>query len=183
MLDIKNQKYLLDLAKQSILYYLENNKTIKIDETLDKKLLKKKATFVTLRQANNLKGCIGTIEPIYPLYKSVIENSISAAFHDFRFYPIQSQEEVNTLEIEISLSSEIEQTNYEDINPHQDGLIIKKGNKSATFLPQVWQELSTKEDFFKALCDKADIIIDIKNIKSEKNLLIYKYSVFSFKNK
>ena len=45
----------------------------------------------------------------------------------------------------------------EKININQDGLIIKLNGHSSTYLPQVWEELSSKEEFLSSLCKKANL--------------------------
>ena len=43
------------------------------------------------------------------------------------------------------------------LNPGVDGVIIKKGYASATFLPQVWEQLPQPEPFLSHLCMKAGL--------------------------
>lgn len=123
-------------------------------------------TFVTLTIKGELRGCIGQIMPNDTIEKTIKQNAISAAFYDPRF-PQLSRDEFNSVEVEISILSKPEPLIYsgadELLNKIQqdvDGLIIKLSGHSATFLPQVWAEISTKEEFLMHLCVKAALSAD-----------------------
>lgn len=122
-----------------------------------------KATFVTLTLDGHLRGCIGSLIAHRPFIDDLISNAQSAAFEDPRFSPL-TFEEFNKIKIEISLLTEPQLVDYSDgvdlkskIHSNYDGIIIKLGNHQATFLPQVWEELSDFESFFAHLGMKAGI--------------------------
>lgn len=126
-------------------------------------LSQKKACFVTLTLNNRLRGCIGSIIAHQSLIDDLISNARSAAFHDPRFPPL-SKEEFSLLSIEVSLLTDPEPVEYNDkigleriIRPYVDGVILRLGKYQATFLPQVWEELSDFESFFSHLGMKAGI--------------------------
>ncbi len=155
------------LAKKSIIFYLENNSLLKLGEkevsSLPKKLLEKKACFVTLKIGEELRGCIGNLEAVQPLYIDIIENSFNAAFRDPRFFPLK-QKEFDELEVEVSILTDPVDLSYSSANDllkkivaGEDGLIISKNYSKATFLPSVWEELPKKEDFLSHLCLKAGL--------------------------
>ena len=58
--------------------------------------------FVTLNKHNNLRGCIGYPEPVYPLIDAVIDSAISAAMRDPRF-PSVDESELDSLDYEITV--------------------------------------------------------------------------------
>jgi pyruvate formate lyase activating enzyme len=60
------------------------------------------ATFVTLTQGGQLRGCIGTLEAYRPLLRDVQENAMAAAFRDPRFAPLRADELPRT-RVEVSL--------------------------------------------------------------------------------
>lgn len=181
----KDKEFLLNLARSSIKYFLENEKIIDFDKNKlqSKKFEEKHATFVTLTENNNLRGCIGNLEPINPLYLDVIKNAVYAAFYDSRFPKLES-DELNKIKIEISILTNPVKISYsspEDllrkIKINKDGIILKYKNHQATFLPQVWEQLPRKEQFLSHLCMKALLPHDFwKTCKAE----IYKYNVISF---
>ena len=82
------------LAVQSFTYYLKTGKPMQIPDVLPEELTNKQAgAFVTLYKNGNLRGCIGTINPIRnSLAEEIIMNAISAAFRDPRFPPITADE-------------------------------------------------------------------------------------------
>ena len=115
------------------------------------------ATFVTLRQGGELRGCIGSLEALRPLGVDVRENAIAAAFRDPRFAPLEAAEFAAT-SVEVSLLSAAEPiavTGEEDLlgrlRPGIDGLTLEYGWRRATFLPQVWQTFADPRDFLVSL--------------------------------
>ena len=60
------------------------------------------ATFVTLTQRGQLRGCIGSLEAWRPLLADVQENACNAAFRDPRFEPLRA-DELPVTRVEVSL--------------------------------------------------------------------------------
>lgn len=146
-------------------------------------LAQEKACFVTLTINHQLRGCIGSIIPHRPLIDDLIYNAVSAAFKDPRFPPL-TQEEFSHTSIEVSLLSIPQSVEYQDrndlkntIRPFIDGVILRLGNQQATFLPQVWEELSDFDLFFAHLGLKAGIGSDPLSYHPQ----IYTYQVEKFK--
>ena len=163
---------LLTLARQTLQAYFENKKPLIPDE-IKQKYSKKQACFVTLTKQDELRGCIGSLQPRQELYKDVIENTISAAFHDPRFFPL-SKEELKQIKIEISILTipkKLIYSNAQDLLKkinNKQGIIIRQGFNQATYLPQVWEQLPNKEQFLCSLCVKAGLMPDCwKSQKSE----------------
>ncbi len=157
---VAQQRYLLEIARKSIETYMEEGRPPEVESRYDE-LRERKGTFVTLEKNGQLRGCIGNIVPEKELYLSVRDNAISAAFRDPRFTPLQ-RSELDGLEIEVSILSvpelirvEFPEDYLDEIDAGRDGIIIKKGSKSATYLPQVWEEIPEKELFLDSLCQKA----------------------------
>jgi len=122
-----------------------------------------RATFVTLKRAGELRGCIGTLCAYEPLAESVRRNAGNAAFCDPRF-PSLTATELAGVTIEVSVLSEprrLEASGAQDLlrrlRPGVDGVVLRKGGAGATFLPQVWEQLPRTEDFLKHLCLKAGL--------------------------
>lgn len=123
-------------------------------------------TFVTLKIDGHLRGCIGNLTSSDSLVSGVRRNTINAAFHDPRFSPL-SASELDQITIEISILSNPRPLSYQDaadllkkLRPNIDGVIIRKQFASATFLPQVWEQLPEPQDFLKHLCMKAGLPAD-----------------------
>lgn len=159
-----HQQILLDIAHQSIDYGLKHGVPLPIDlYDYETELTKKRATFVTLKYNNELRGCIGMLEAIRPLITDVSENAYSAAFRDNRFAPM-TQKEAQDLSISISVLSPPEPILFisekdllKKIRPGVDGLILKDGYHRGTFLPSVWEQVDSPQEFLKHLKLKAGL--------------------------
>lgn len=151
--------------------------------SMNPELATRKATFVTLTIGGRLRGCIGSLIAHRTLLEDLIANAVSAAFHDPRFPPL-TPAELDDIKIEVSLLSEPKNVVYTDINELKslihtgvDGVILRLGNNQATFLPQVWEELSDFDSFFAHLGIKAGIGSDPLSFHPE----IYTYQVDKIK--
>lgn len=132
----------------------------------DPALQTQSGTFVTLKIGENLRGCIGSLIGHEPLVEGVRSNAVNAAFHDPRFRPL-TEAELTQVDIEVSVLTEPQPLDYTDeddliarLRPGVDGVILRKGGRSATFLPQVWEQLPRAEDFLSHLCMKAGLSTD-----------------------
>jgi len=119
----------------------------------------KRGVFVTLEIEGSLRGCIGNIEPVYPLWEAVKRNAHEAAFGDPRF-PRLDAEEFEMIDIEISILTVPELSTVDGIRPGTDGVVIQQGPYKATYLPQVWEDILNKEEFLSSLCMKAGLDSD-----------------------
>lgn len=161
---------IIALARAAILEALNQPEDFDIEHALKTypDLKKNGAAFVTITTKPNeqLRGCIGSLQAHRPLYKDIIMNAQSAALYDPRFMPL-SVEELNHIEIEVSILSEPKVLIYDDIAdlrnkvvPFQDGIVLKHNGRQATYLPQVWEQLPNFDDFFSSLCLKANLSRD-----------------------
>lgn len=119
------------------------------------------ASFVTLTQNGELRGCIGSLLPNQAIADDVASNAYKAALEDKRFSPV-SKEELDKIKISISLLSGFEVINYKNENDllaqiiqGVDGIVIRDGNRQGVFLPAVWKQLPDKQEFFNNLKIKA----------------------------
>ena len=157
-------KYLLGVARRTIERALSNERASEETDTdLPPVFLERRGTFVTLTINGNLRGCIGHIIPRESLIEGIRVNAVNAAFRDPRFRPL-SREELDRVRVEISILTEPKPLSYSDardllakLRPGIDGVIIKKGYREATFLPQVWDQLPDKKEFLTHLCLKAGL--------------------------
>jgi uncharacterized protein len=176
----QNRKFLLELARKTITKYPSHDKYLPHEIPLE--LQEKRGVFVTLTIGGNLRGCIGFIEPIDTIFNSVVDCAVSAAYKDPRFNPV-SKSEFEKIRIELSILTKPERFVYKSVDEllkrlnSKPGIIIKKGFKSATFLPQVWEEIPSREEFLSNLCVKAGLTpIEWKTGKLD----VYLYSVEHF---
>ncbi len=126
--------------------------------TLTPRLKQRLATFVTLKQAGDLRGCIGSLAPTDALYLSVHENAVNASLRDPRFRPV-STNELPHIEVHISILSPIVAIpSLDDFRVGEHGIIIEKGPARAVYLPEVAVEQHwTKEQTLVSLCEKAGL--------------------------
>ncbi len=121
------------------------------------------ATFVTLRQAEKLRGCIGTLQAHRPLVEDVTANALAAAFRDPRFKPL-TRDELDMTKVEVSLLSPLAPITFDDeasamlqLKPGVDGLVFEYGYHKSTFLPQVWEDITDPSEFLSTLRQKAGL--------------------------
>jgi AmmeMemoRadiSam system protein A len=161
-LNADEQLLLLGLARET----LRRTVTGAADPTfasckLPPRLNASQGCFVTLTRDGQLRGCIGNVEPRWPLWRAVVENSRVAATQDSRFPPVRP-EELESVEIEISVLTPPERLQFrspEDLlaqlEPGRDGVLFGWGARRATYLPQVWEKLPDKTRFLSQLALKA----------------------------
>lgn len=177
MHDIELGHGLLKLARGAIAVELGGNDMAKISHAA---LEQPGATFVTLTQQGQLRGCIGSLEAHRPLVQDVRENAVAAAFHDPRFRPL-AVEEFEFTSVEVSLLTQAQPMSFRDedellgqLRPVVDGIIFQYGRHRSTFLPQVWESLPEPRQFMRQLKCKAGLPADFW--ADEVNVLRYTVS-------
>jgi len=141
------------------------------------------ASFVTLTEEGELRGCIGALEPYQPLVQDVCEHAAAAAMDDYRFNPVVPRE-IPLITIEISRLTVPQLLTYQDptellscLKPGVDGVILRDGIHRATFLPQVWEKLPAAAAFLSHLCQKMGAPSDLWR---RKPLQVFTYQVEEF---
>ncbi|MBS1112337.1 MAG: hypothetical protein H6Q92_99 [Nitrospirae bacterium] len=151
------KKELLSIARNAITEFVTDKKTIEVDMK-NPKLRTDGAVFVTIKEKGSLRGCIGHVQAIMPLYQSVIKNAIAASSSDPRFPPM-TKDELQDIEIEISILSPMQKLkDVKNIQIGKHGLVIRKGSQSGLLLPQVPIEQGwDRQTFLKQICAKAGL--------------------------
>ncbi|MCT4592391.1 MAG: AmmeMemoRadiSam system protein A [Candidatus Gracilibacteria bacterium] len=180
MIQAREKNFLLSLARKSIESHLNSQKIEK--PNVPDALKEKKATFVSISKNQQLRGCIGRIHPLKPLYVDIIENAINAGFKDPRFKPL-SKRELNDIKISISILSNTIPIAYahakdliEQLSPGY-GFTVSKNGYRAVYLPEVWGNFNSKEEFISSLCSKAGLE---RGIWRFGELEVRKFSVNTF---
>ncbi len=163
-LDKASQASLLEVADGSVRHGLLKGKPLPVSkDKFPARLCNPGSSFVTLTLDGRLRGCIGSLSPERPLVEDVSKNAFAAAFADPRF-PALDGREIERLGIEISvlgparpLAARSEADLLAALRPGVDGLILRCGDCRATFLPQVWSQISAPEDFLHHLKQKAGL--------------------------
>jgi len=178
MLEEREKIFCLKLARTTIENYFKGS-LAKIEPPQDYKNLKeKRGAFVTLLKENKLRGCVGILEPLYPLYEVIQEVAISAAFKDPRFSPL-TKEELPFIEIEISVLSPLKKGSIKEIEVGKHGVYLIKGFNRGVLLPQVALEYGwDKQTFLEHVCMKAGLPPDCYK---DKDVELYLFTAEVFK--
>lgn len=137
------KKTLLAIARESIEYVFKNRKTAPSGYFADRfteNMKKKMGCFVTLKIGEELRGCIGEIQPSRELCRAVVDRAVDSAFRDPRFRQL-TPEELRSVEVEISaLTPPKPVSSYKEIVIGKHGMTLTMDGRSAVFLPQVAPE-------------------------------------------
>jgi len=172
------QKHLMDIAKKSVTSAVEDGQIHECNSGGFSALEKDRGAFVTLNERGQLRGCIGYISAVQPLYETIREAAISAAIKDPRFPPVK-EEELDQLTFEISVLSPFHRIyNTDQIEVGKHGLMIRKGRNEGLLLPQVatdndWNRLT----FLQQTCRKAGLPLDAWK---DEQTDIFVFSAFVF---
>ena len=141
-----------------------------------------RASFVTLKHDDTLRGCIGSLEPTDSLVRNVANNAFAAAFRDPRF-PALTAQELNGLTIHIAVlgllqtvECDTEADLLRQLQAGADGWVIEDKGYRGTFLPAVWETLPNPVHFLQHLKNKAGLP---ENYWSD-TIKIWRYSTESF---
>ncbi len=150
--------FLLRLARAAIEAELQG-KALELPLVSSSGLLEKRGAFVTLHKHGQLRGCIGNFVSEKPLYETVADMAIAAAFQDPRFKPLEPQE-LKEIDIEISALTPLEPVSSpEDIKVGKHGIYLINGPYHGVLLPQVATEYGwDRYTFLDQTCLKAGMM-------------------------
>jgi AmmeMemoRadiSam system protein A len=141
-----------------------------------------RASFVTLKQGDTLRGCIGSLEPLDSLVNSVAANAYAAAFRDPRF-PVLTAPELAGLTIQLSVLGRLQAVEYDSeadllrqLQAGIDGWVLQERDSRGTFLPSVWEALPDPQIFLEQLKRKAGLPADYWS----DTIKVWRYSTESF---
>ena len=163
-LEADQRNRLLEIARRSIAHGLETGRALGLDAgEFEGVLATEAAVFITLNKHGALRGCIGSLQASEPLVRAVASSAYNAAFRDRRF-PALAADELDAIRIEISVLSEMEpieadtrQQLLETLQPGIDGLLLEDRGYRSTFLPKVWEKITSPTEFLEQLCLKAGL--------------------------
>ncbi|KPJ66857.1 MAG: hypothetical protein AMJ43_06805 [Coxiella sp. DG_40] len=154
MMDDSQRQILLKTARDTVEAIIKGMSVPK-PELDNPELNARCGCFVTLKNRDQLRGCIGQFTSEMPLIELVVEMAKASATADPRFFadPITA-DELEQLDIEISVLSPLKRTDDPlSLRLGVDGIYIKKGYASGCFLPQVATETGwSKEEFLSYCC-------------------------------
>ena len=116
------------------------------------------AVFVTLTDADELRGCMGTLDPGQPVAQAVAAAAMTATLDDPRFYPVEA-DELADLEVNVSiLGLPVELAAATDFVPGLDGIVVERGPRLGLLLPEVATDHGWDgERMLAAVCRKAGL--------------------------
>jgi AmmeMemoRadiSam system protein A len=149
---------LLTLAHDSIVSALENREIFCTAPSPH--LGQPRGAFTTIYFQGGLRGCVGYVFPVAPLYRTVAETARAAAFADTRFSPVTAEEALE-LEVSLSILSPLKPIQPEEVMPGMHGLLISQAGHRGLLLPQVpiehgWDRIT----FLAQTCRKAGLPLD-----------------------
>jgi len=184
------EKVLLQIARVSLEKFVAENRRVDVDQfPLTARLREKHGAFVTLRNGDRLRGCIGYTSNTTPLAQTVSENAINAAARDPRFVPITAGELPDiTIEISALTPGESEDTPFKRIDDvseiviGRDGLYIERPpHRGGLLLPQVPVEQGwNRTQFLAGVCRKAGYP---DGAWKDKGTQLYRFSAQVFSEK
>ncbi len=149
-------RFLLALARETIQCRLDGAPLPSLEPD-DQKLLEPRGAFVTLKIEGRLRGCIGHVIGVAPLWRAVRDNAIAAAFEDPRFAPMEADELPDT-QIEISALTPLRRVDFDGVVVGRDGVLLERGLARGLLLPQVAAEYGwDRETFLDHTCRKAGL--------------------------
>lgn len=151
----QQRRFLLDLAHRAINVALTGDE-LELARP-DEKLREPRGAFTTLMLQEHLRGCVGYVFAVKPLFETVAETAVAAAFNDFRFDPVTGAE-APFLKVEISVLSPLQAIDPDDVVVGKHGLVITLGARRGLLLPQVAAEHHwDAATFLEQTCHKAGL--------------------------
>lgn len=159
-----DKRVLIELARSAATAFIQ--KGLHDEHAVDigglpKALMEKKGLFVSIYKQGELRGCMGNILPVMPIWEACMVNALSAAYKDTRFTPLHVNElgyisfEITVIETPRLLSD------LSQVTDGIKGLILTQGFRSEVFLPGSLKDVPRcTEELFESLRAKADIAND-----------------------
>lgn len=160
MLSDENKRFLLQLARDSMAAFAAGQ-ALRDPANVPDGVQAVLGAFVSLHKDEQLRGCIGYVEGIKPLWQAVRDLAIEASARDPRFAPVKGGE-AEQIDIEISVLGPLEPIDGPDeIEIGTHGLLIRRAGRSGLLLPQVAAEYAwSRERFLEQTCWKAGLPLD-----------------------
>jgi AmmeMemoRadiSam system protein A len=121
-------------------------------------LVQRSGAFVSIHAADgSLRGCVGYVEPLYPLAEAVSRAAVLAATEDRRFAPVSASELADVL-FDVSVLGRPSTLAPEDVEVGRHGLVVEGRGRRGLLLPQVAAEEGwDRETFLEHTCVKAGL--------------------------
>lgn len=168
---------IINLARSAVESFIREGQLLQMPANVPERLRRSAACFVSIKTEHGaLRGCIGTIEPLYnTLAEEIIANAASAATRDPRFLPVTVRE-LPSLSYSVDVLSEPEPTQFEELDPKIYGVIVQDshGLRRGLLLPDI-EGISTAQQQVEVAARKA-------GIPYGDPLTLYRFHVERFRN-
>ena len=163
---------LVRLARETIINACYDKETTPPENPIPE-MERRAGVFVSIKKDGQLRGCIGTTSPTQEsVAAEVIQNAISAAFYDPRFFPIE-KDELDGLTISVDVLGEAEPiSNMRELDPVRYGVIVRQGHKSGLLLPDL-EGVDTAEEQVEIAKQKA-------GITSNEGVQLFRFEVIRY---
>ncbi|NMA91897.1 MAG: AmmeMemoRadiSam system protein A [Firmicutes bacterium] len=161
------------LAREALAHYLRHGSYFTPPRGLPSLLSQKAGAFVTIKKGRELRGCIGTIEPVKPnLAEEISYNAVSAGLRDPRFEPVRL-EDLDQLSFSVDVLTPPEKVeSMGELDPKRYGVIVKSGYRSGLLLPDL-KGVNTVEEQVSIARRKA-------GIAPEETIQLYRFKVIRY---
>jgi len=129
---------LVKLAKDAVESYVRHGRILNPPQQLTPEMKERAGVFVSLHRRGELRGCIGTFEPLKSdVAQEIIANAISSATRDPRFLPVEA-DELDDLEYSVDILTSPEPVSDTDqLDPEKYGVIVESGFRRGLLLPDL----------------------------------------------
>ncbi|MBI3994482.1 MAG: AmmeMemoRadiSam system protein A [Nitrospirae bacterium] len=150
---------MVELARRAIREYLDARQVIGVPASFHAAFPKPAGVFVCLKKNGQLRGCVGTYEPMQPsMAEEVIQNAIASATRDPRFIPLTATE-LGDIDCSVDVLSRPMPATSRDWDPRQFGVLVIRGSKRGLLLPDL-EGIRTAEQQIRMAKEKAGIFTD-----------------------
>jgi len=157
------------LARLSLETYIRTGRRARLPENLPEDMLQSRAgVFVSIYKHGQLRGCIGTIEPVTScVAEEIMRNAISSGTEDPRFDSVRESElEDLVYSVDVLTKPEPVQS-ISELDPKRYGVIVSKGFRRGLLLPNL-DGVNDVETQIRIAMQKAGIRINDEDVKLER---------------
>lgn len=165
-----------NLAREYLKQYLREGHLPQISPDLSPEYRERAGVFVSLKKGGQLRGCIGTVQPVRDnLAEEIAVNAVSAAVRDPRFAPVV-EEELDSLDVSVDVLSPMEKVESKDeLDPEKYGVMVRSGSRSGLLLPDL-EGVNTIDEQLEIAMRKA-------GIQSNEPLQLFRFKVTRYGEK
>ena len=160
-LSIYEKNVLIDLARSAVKGFMEKGlqDDLAVDAgSISQSLTEKRGVFVAIYRGSELRGCMGNVLAVMPIWLTCMENARNAAYKDPRFTPLHINE-LGSMSFEITIiDTPRPLSEISELQAGIHGIILTKGFRKEVFLPGLLEDVPHNTgEFFANLKAKADM--------------------------